>query len=78
MSDGQRAATAMSKVVLVTGGSRGIGRAISDALAGAGYAVVVNYASRAADAEDTAAAIRARGGTALTLQTDVSDEDSQY
>jgi len=66
----------MSKVALVTGGSRGIGRAISYALAGAGYAVVVNYASRAADAEDTAGVVRSRGGTALTLQTDVSDAEA--
>ena len=38
----------MSKVALVPGGSHGIGRAISVALAGAGYSVIINYSSRAA------------------------------
>ena len=65
--------TIMSKVALVTGASRGIGRSIAEALAAAGYAVVVNFASRPGDAHATAAAITAGGGTAVALQADVSD-----
>ena len=60
-------------MALVTGGSRGIGRAIALALAQAGFAVAVNYARRAADAEQTVAAIAGRGGRALALRADVAD-----
>jgi 3-oxoacyl-[acyl-carrier protein] reductase len=56
------------KTALVTGGGRGIGRAISQALAGMGARVVVNYRSDQAAAEETASLI---GGTAQ--QADVSD-----
>ncbi len=63
----------MSKVALVTGASRGIGRSIAEMLAAAGYAVVVNFASRAEDADATVAAIGAGGGTAVAVQADVGD-----
>ena len=63
----------MGKVALVTGASRGIGRSIAETLAAAGYAVVVNFASRAEDADATVAAIGAGGGTAVAVRADVSD-----
>jgi NAD(P)-dependent dehydrogenase (short-subunit alcohol dehydrogenase family) len=63
----------MAKVAVVTGASRGIGRAIAEALAGAGYAVVVNFVSRRDEADAVVSAIAAAGGTALALQGDVSD-----
>jgi len=65
--------TIMTKVALVTGASRGIGRSIALALVAAGYALVVNFASRRGDADATTAAIAAGGGTAVALQADVSD-----
>ena len=61
------------KAALVTGGGRGIGRAICLELAAQGASVIVNYVNNSQSAEDTAAAIRAAGGTALALKADVSD-----
>ncbi|MER5446433.1 SDR family oxidoreductase [Streptomyces sp. NPDC002764] len=62
------------RVAVVTGGSRGIGRAVSHRLAQDGLAVVVNYARDAASAEETVAAITAAGGRAIAVQADVADE----
>jgi 3-oxoacyl-[acyl-carrier protein] reductase len=62
-----------NRVVLVTGGSRGIGRAIVLALAEAGADVAVNYRARAADAETVADQVRAAGRSAITVEADVSD-----
>ena len=62
-----------TRVALVTGASRGIGRAIAVALARTGFAVGVNYVHRMAQAEETVAAITAGGGEAVALQADVAD-----
>lgn len=61
------------KVAVVTGASRGIGRAIALALAAAGAKVVVNYRSQAEAAQEVVAAIQSQGGEALAVQADVSD-----
>jgi len=63
------------RVTLVTGGSRGIGRAISLDLASAGARVAVNYASRSDAADEVVAAIKAAGGDAVALQGDVADPE---
>ena len=60
------------RVALVTGGGRGIGRAIARGLAAAGAAVTINYKGNAAAAEETLAAISAAGGKASAVQADVS------
>jgi len=60
-------------VILVTGASRGIGRAIAESAAGRGYAVCVNYRSAEAEARAVVETIRAGGGTALAVQADVGD-----
>ena len=65
----------MSGVALVTGASRGIGRAIAVALGADGHAVAVNFASRADAAEEVVSEIRAGGGKAEAFQADVSDAD---
>jgi 3-oxoacyl-[acyl-carrier protein] reductase len=62
------------KTVLVTGASRGLGRAIAFRLAREGAAVAVNYHSRAAEAQEVAARIQAEGGRALAVQADVGDQ----
>jgi 3-oxoacyl-[acyl-carrier protein] reductase len=61
------------KVALVTGGSRGIGRAIAVALGRRGAKVIVNYAARADAARETAAAVEAAGGQAAIAAFDVAD-----
>jgi 3-oxoacyl-[acyl-carrier protein] reductase len=64
----------VTRVAIVTGGSRGIGRAISEQLAADGLTVVVNYASNTTAAEETVAAITAGGGHAIAVRADVADE----
>jgi 3-oxoacyl-[acyl-carrier protein] reductase len=61
------------KVALVTGGSRGIGRAVCLRLAEMGALVMVNYVTRPEAAAETVAAIRQAGGEAYPVQFDVSD-----
>jgi 3-oxoacyl-[acyl-carrier protein] reductase len=61
------------KVAVVTGASRGIGRAIAERLAAEGAKVVVNHRASADAAEEVVAAIKAADGEAVVLQADVSD-----
>ncbi|MCY4062902.1 MAG: 3-oxoacyl-[acyl-carrier-protein] reductase [Chloroflexi bacterium] len=63
------------QIALVTGGGRGIGRAICLELAARGANVIVNYKSSVAAAEDLVTQINSTGGTAKSMQTDVSDAD---
>lgn len=65
----------MSRVALVTGGSRGIGRAICEEMAAQGYRVAVNYAHRSDAAAEVVQAIRGAGGEAVAIGADVSDAD---
>jgi len=62
---------------LVTGASRGIGRAIAEKLAELGYAVSVNYATRPDAAEEVVNAIRSRGGRAIAIRGDVGNAEDR-
>ena len=64
----------MQKIVLITGGSRGIGAATARLAAQQGYAVAVNYASNSLAADEVVRSIRATGGSAITVQADVAVE----
>lgn len=64
----------MQPIVLITGGSRGIGAATALLAAAQGFAVAVNYASQASAADAVVQQIRAGGGTAIAVQADVSVE----
>ena len=64
----------MSKVVLVTGGSRGIGAATALLAAQQGYAVAVNYTANSLAADEVVRQIRAGGGQAVAVKADVADE----
>jgi len=63
-----------TRVAVVTGGSRGIGRAVARELAGNGSAVVVNYARDEGAAKEVVAEITAGGGRAIAVRADVADE----
>jgi 3-oxoacyl-[acyl-carrier protein] reductase len=63
-----------SRVAVVTGGSRGIGRETAERLAADGFAVVVNYAGNQAEADKAVATITENGGQAIACRADVADE----
>jgi 3-oxoacyl-[acyl-carrier protein] reductase len=65
--------TPSKKVVIVTGAAGGIGAAVSERLALAGFSVVVNYSGNAVPAEALVARIEAAGGQAITVKADISD-----
>ncbi|VTU19414.1 Glucose 1-dehydrogenase 2 [Variovorax sp. PBS-H4] len=64
----------MDQVLLITGGSRGIGAATALLAAQRGFAVAVNYASNSLAADEVVRTIRERGGRATSVQADVGDE----
>jgi 3-oxoacyl-[acyl-carrier protein] reductase len=64
--------TLKGKVALVTGASRGIGRAIAERLAAAGASVAINYSSNGVEAQKVVASIKAAGGNAFAVQADVA------
>ena len=64
-----------SQVAIVTGASRGIGAELARHLVAQGYAVAVNYASSAAEAEALVAELRGQGGRAIAVRADVSRAD---
>lgn len=64
------------KYALITGGSRGIGRAVSIKLAEMGYSVLINYQSNDKEAAKTLQLVREKGGDGELLKFDVADSAS--
>ncbi|MGA7814040.1 SDR family NAD(P)-dependent oxidoreductase, partial [Caballeronia sp.] len=64
----------MSKVILITGGSRGIGRSAAVLCGARGWSVGVNYATNRGAADETVALVEAAGGRAIAIQGDVGEE----
>ena len=64
---------ALTKSVIVTGASRGIGRAVAIRLAGDGFAVAVNYAGNATKAEEVVTEIKSHGGQAIPVKANVAN-----
>src|SRR5947207_10746800 len=75
MIEGQMAGWT-DQVAIVTGSSRGIGRAIARALAARGAAICINCAGHTAAAEAAAGEIAAAGGRVIAIQADVADADA--
>ena len=75
MTQAHAALSMNAPVLLVTGGSRGIGAATALTAARAGYAVAVNYQSNSLAADEVVRSIRDNGGQAMALQADVSREE---
>jgi len=65
----------MAKIALVTGGSVGIGGAISDRRAKDGYALAVHYSGNAEKADEVVQAVKHSGGLAISVGGDISKED---
>ena len=63
----------MKKVALITGSSRGIGRAVAYQLAHEGYAVCINYIERKDKADELVAQLKSKGCEAIAVQADVAD-----
>ena len=70
------AVTATPKVAVVTGGSRGIGRACAEALAASGWSVAIGYRTNEADAKEALEALEAAGTPGMAVVMDVTDEAS--
>ena len=74
--DGTGAQVSGPKVAVVTGGSRGIGRACAEALAADGWQVAIGYRSSEADAKETLEALETAGTPGMAIEIDVTEEGS--
>src|SRR3977135_2710133 len=68
--------TTNGRVAIVSGGSRGIGRATAERLSKDGFSIVVNYAGNQEEADAAVASITDAGGTAIAVRADVADESA--